>query len=74
MIASHCAHTCTCSRDGKDLDSTEEPKDQLEGAIVAEKPNIHWDDIAGLTLAKQSLKEEVIFPVRFHHLFTCKCG
>ena len=61
------------SRDSKDLNSSEELKDQLEGAIAAEKPNVHWDDIAGLTLVKQSLKETVIFPVRFPHLFTCKC-
>jgi len=39
-------------------------------AIVADKPNVHWDDIAGLTVAKESLKETVILPVKFPHLFT----
>ena len=42
------------------------------GAIVAEKPNVHWDDIAGLNVAKDALKETVIMPVKFPHLFTGK--
>lgn len=29
----------------------------LAGAIVTEKPNIRWDDVAGLDSAKESLKE-----------------
>ena len=29
----------------------------LAGAIVSEKPNIRWDDVAGLENAKESLKE-----------------
>ena len=29
----------------------------LAGAIVSEKPNISWDDVAGLENAKESLKE-----------------
>lgn len=40
------------------------------GAIVQEKPNVHWEDIAGLHTAKEALKETVILPVRFPHLFT----
>ena len=43
------------------------------GAIVADKPNVHWDDIAGLMVAKESLKETVIMPVKFPHLFTGVC-
>ncbi len=43
------------------------------GAIVAEKPNVHWDDIAGLIVAKEALKETVILPVKFPHLFTGMC-
>ena len=31
------------------------------GTIVTEtKPNVHWDDIAGLDVAKEALKESVI--------------
>ena len=39
------------------------------GAIVQEKPNVKWDDIAGLQVAKEALKESVILPVKFPHLF-----
>ena len=40
-----------------------------------EKPNIKWDDVAGLEGAKESLKEAVILPIKFPHLFTGKkCG
>ncbi|KAK0213688.1 P-loop containing nucleoside triphosphate hydrolase protein [Armillaria fumosa] len=44
----------------------------LSSAILSEKPNVHWDDIAGLDGAKDSLKEAVIFPVKFPQLFTGK--
>jgi vacuolar protein-sorting-associated protein 4 len=37
---------------------------------VQEKPNVKWDDIAGLEVAKENLKEAVILPIRFPHLFT----
>ena len=45
---------------------------QLEGAMVIEKPNIRWDDVAGLKMAKEALKEAVILPIRFPNLFTGK--
>ena len=44
----------------------------LSGAIVTEKPNVKWDDVAGLAQAKESLKETVILPTRFPQLFTGK--
>lgn len=40
-----------------------------QGVIVSEKPTVHWEDVAGLTAAKEKLKESVILPVRFPHLF-----
>lgn len=67
--------------DNKDSDTDEESKDdpdkkkfadQLTGAIVVEKPNVRWDDVAGLNAAKEALKEAVILPVKFPHLFTGK--
>jgi vacuolar protein-sorting-associated protein 4 len=42
------------------------------GAIVHETPNVKWDDVAGLEGAKESLKEAVILPIKFPHLFTGK--
>ena len=74
MISSHSAHTCRDSEDSEDLDSSEKKlKNLLEGTLVAVKPEVHWDDIKGLTVAKETLKETVILPVRFPHLFTGKC-
>lgn len=37
-----------------------------------EKPNVKWSDIAGLEAAKEALKEAVILPIKFPHLFTGK--
>lgn len=39
-------------------------------SIVTETPNVRWDDIAGLEGAKEALKEAVILPIKFPHLFT----
>jgi vacuolar protein-sorting-associated protein 4 len=44
----------------------------LSGAVVTEKPNVKWNDVAGLDQAKESLKETVILPTRFPQLFTGK--
>jgi vacuolar protein-sorting-associated protein 4 len=44
----------------------------LAGAILTEKPNIKWEDVAGLEAAKEALKEAVILPIKFPHLFTGK--
>jgi len=41
-------------------------------AIVTEKPNVKWEDVAGLEQAKGLLKEAVILPVKFPQLFTGK--
>ena len=41
----------------------------LASAIVTEKPNVKWSDVAGLEAAKESLQEAVILPTRFPQLF-----
>lgn len=41
----------------------------LAGAILTEKPNIRWEDVAGLDAAKEALKEAVILPIKFPQLF-----
>ena len=58
---------------GDDDDSdSKKLRSALSGAILSEKPNVRWEDIAGLDGAKEALKEAVILPVRFPHLFTGK--
>ncbi|GLV43828.1 Vacuolar protein sorting 4 [Carabus blaptoides fortunei] len=68
------------SKDDKKNDSDSDSDDpekrklqsKLEGAIVVEKPHVKWSDVAGLEGAKEALKEAVILPIRFPHLFTGK--
>jgi len=60
---------------GDDDDGNEESKkfkESLGSAILREKPNVKWDDVAGLYVAKESLKEAVILPIKFPQLFTGK--
>lgn len=40
--------------------------------VYTEKPNVKWDDVAGLEGAKEALKEAVILPVKFPQFFTGK--
>lgn len=69
-----------CWRDDKKSDSDDDEEDpekkklqsKLEGAIVVEKPHVKWSDVAGLDAAKEALKEAVILPIRFPHLFSGK--
>lgn len=62
--------------DGDDKDEDDREKSKLRGAlssaIISEKPNVSWDDIAGLESAKEALKEAVILPTRFPQFFTGK--
>jgi vacuolar protein-sorting-associated protein 4 len=39
------------------------------GTIVSETPNVRWDDVAGLSDAKECLEAAVIFPIELPHLF-----
>lgn len=58
------------SAGGDDDDAdTKKLRGALAGAILSEKPNVSWDDIAGLEGAKEALKEAVILPVKFPQLF-----
>ncbi|XP_023930784.1 vacuolar protein sorting-associated protein 4A isoform X2 [Lingula anatina] len=58
--------------DSEGNDEKKKFQTQLEGTIVMEKPNIKWDDIAGLDGAKKALEEAVTMPIKFPHLFTGK--
>ena len=47
-------------------------QEQLSQVIVTEKPNVKWDDVAGLDSAKNAIKEAVILPIEFPHFFVGK--
>ena len=53
----------------KEDKENEKLQGQLAGAIVAESPNVKWDDVSGLEAAKEGLKEAVVLPIRFPQLF-----
>lgn len=56
----------------EDEDETERMRSQLGSAILAEKPNVQWSDVAGLEAAKDALKEAVILPQKFPQMFVGK--
>ena len=56
---------------GSETDNKEkkEFQDALQGAIVTEKPNVKWTDVAGLDNAKRALQEAIILPTKFPEIF-----
>lgn len=60
------------AKDAKEDDEQNKLRGALSSAIISEKPNIKWDDVAGLEMAKEALKEAVILPIRFPQFFTGK--
>jgi len=42
----------------------------LQRDMIQENPNVRWDDIAELGEVKRVLKESLVMPLRFPHLFT----
>jgi len=50
-------------------DEKDKFKELISEAILTEKPNVKWEDIAGLENAKSSLKEAVIMPIKFPQIF-----
>lgn len=60
-------------KSGKKKDSENDKlKDSLANAIVSEKPNVRWDQVAGLETAKSELQATIIMPVKFPELFQGK--
>jgi vacuolar protein-sorting-associated protein 4 len=62
-------------KDDKESEKDKEKKEfqnALSGAIVREKPNVKWTDVAGLDQAKEALKEAVVLPIKFPQLFVGK--
>eukprot|EP00817_Percolomonadidae_sp_ATCC50343_P007858 CAMPEP_0117431046 /NCGR_PEP_ID=MMETSP0758-20121206/10598_1 /TAXON_ID=63605 /ORGANISM="Percolomonas cosmopolitus, Strain AE-1 (ATCC 50343)" /LENGTH=368 /DNA_ID=CAMNT_0005219699 /DNA_START=299 /DNA_END=1408 /DNA_ORIENTATION=- len=50
-------------------DEDKKLEDALSSAIVSEKPNVKWSDVAGLEAAKETLREAVTLPLKFPYLF-----
>eukprot|EP01062_Namystynia_karyoxenos_P047869 TRINITY_DN3626_c0_g2_i2.p1 TRINITY_DN3626_c0_g2~~TRINITY_DN3626_c0_g2_i2.p1 ORF type:complete len:595 (+),score=162.38 TRINITY_DN3626_c0_g2_i2:84-1787(+) len=42
----------------------------LEGTVLVEKPNVRFDQVAGLEAAKEALHEAVILPTKYPYIFT----
>ncbi|KAJ3041200.1 Vacuolar protein sorting-associated protein 4 [Rhizophlyctis rosea] len=59
-------------KDKKEDAETKTLRLALAGAVLQEKASIRWEDFAGLEGGKESLKEAVILPIKFPHLFTGK--
>jgi hypothetical protein len=57
-------HASSRKADSKQL------RDSLQSSIVKEKPNVRWDDVAGLEAAKEELQEAVVLPIKFPQMFT----
>ncbi|KAL9110325.1 MAG: hypothetical protein Q9227_005056 [Pyrenula ochraceoflavens] len=58
--------------EGEDDADAKKLRGALAGAILSDKPNVKWEDVAGLEGAKEALKEAVILPIKFPHLFQGK--
>ncbi len=58
--------------DDDDDEDTKAMKESLNSIILSTKPDVKWDDVAGLEGAKEALKEAVILPKRFPQMFTGK--
>ncbi|KAI6257327.1 Vacuolar protein sorting-associated protein 4 [Pyricularia oryzae] len=56
---------------GQDEDN-KKLRNALEGVVLQERPNVKWEDVAGLEGAKESLKEAVLLPIKFPHFFSGK--
>jgi SpoVK/Ycf46/Vps4 family AAA+-type ATPase len=57
------------SVDSEDDKSEDEIEAAIEETIVGEKPNVAWDDVAGLVAAKSALREAIILPMVRPDLF-----
>lgn len=64
--------TAKSKSSGGDDDENKKLRNALSGAILQERPNVRWEDIAGLEGAKETLKEAVVLPIKFPSLFQGK--
>ncbi len=50
-------------------EETDEISDAISSVIVREKPNVKWEDVAGMEDAKRALREAIILPMSRPDLF-----
>lgn len=56
--------------DGPGIDEdSKKLRSALAGAILQDRPNVKWEDVAGLEGAKEALKEAVLLPIKFPQMF-----
>jgi vacuolar protein-sorting-associated protein 4 len=51
------------------LSMSDEQREIIEGTILMEKPDVKWEDIAGLENAKRAVNDSVILPMKRPDLF-----
>jgi SpoVK/Ycf46/Vps4 family AAA+-type ATPase len=56
-------------RENGETKATEGAKSSYEELIVAEKPNVKWEEVVGLDTAKKAVKEAIVYPVQRPDLF-----
>ena len=47
----------------------DELRERARGLILSERPNVKWDDVAGLHDVKEVLKQAVVYPLQLPQLF-----
>ena len=57
------------AREVEGAKSTEGGKSSYEELILAEKPNVKWEEVVGLDNAKKAVKEAIVYPVQRPDLF-----
>ena len=57
---------------GSGSEYNDELEKQLQQVVVSSKPNIKWEDVAGLDVAKEELKISVILPMSHPEFFKGK--
>lgn len=66
------APSCATEKPNASLPKPIEFGSVLQSVILQEKPNVSWDDVAGLEAAKMALKEAAILPIQYPQLFVGK--
>lgn len=56
-------------RENGETKTTEGAKSSYEELIMAEKPNVRWEEVVGLETAKKAVKEAIVYPVQRPDLF-----